>query len=256
MIRMRDAEKLVGMMPKTAKLTLIAKDSKADSHNVVAEIEGTEKKDEIVVFTAHYDSVAFSKGAYDNGTGAIALLQMFAYYKENPPKRTLRFIFCGSEEMGLLGSKAYVKAHEKEVKEKVVFNVNVDMLANTLGNDICCVTGEQAIVDYIKFASREAGHPIRVYQGVYSSDSTPFADAGVPAVSFARMAPSGGATIHSHDDVIDRLSEDNYRRSCAFIALFTSRFINAVRFPADRKMPDNMKDELDYYLLRKERPEK
>ena len=256
MIRMSDAEKILEKLPNKAKLTLIAEDYKCNSHNVVAEIKGSVYPDEIVTLTAHYDSVSFSKGAYDNGTGSITLLQLFDYYKKNQPKRTLKFIWCGSEEMGLLGSKAYVRDHEDEVKNKVVLNINVDMVAATIGNDIACVTGENDVVTYIRYVSKEVGFPISVRQGVYSSDSTPFADKGVPAISFARLARQGGATIHSHDDVIERLSEENYVKTCDFLIELSSRWINAYQFPIEKKMPDNMKEELDYYLARKERPSK
>ena len=255
-IRMSDAEKILEKLPNKAKLTLIAEDYKCNSQNVVAEIKGTEYPDEIITLTAHYDSVSFSKGAFDNGTGSITLLQLFDYYKKNQPKRTLKFIWCGSEEMGLLGSKAYCKDHEEEVKNKVVLNINIDMVAVTLGADIACVTGENEVASYIRFVSREVGFPISVRQGVYSSDSTPFADKGVPAISFARLARQGGAVIHSHDDVIERLSEENYAKTCNFLIELSSRWINAYQFPIEKKMPDNMKEELDYYLFRKERPSK
>ena len=124
MIRMKDAERILASGYKTANLTLITEDLKRNSRNVVAEIKG-EIEDEIITFTAHYDSVAYSKGAYDNGTGVITLLQLYEYYMRNKPKRTLRFIWCGSEEMGLLGSKAYVSNHENEL-EKIVLNINID----------------------------------------------------------------------------------------------------------------------------------
>lgn len=254
MIRMADAEKLVEAMPKKANLTLIMHDSRRNSRNVVAEIKGTTKPEEIITFTAHYDSVPFSKGVYDNATGAITLLQMFDYYQKNKPARTLKFIWCGSEEMGLLGSKAYCKMHEDEVKNNVVLNINIDMVAVTLGSDIACVTGLDEIISNIKFTSKETGFPIHAYQGVYSSDSTPFADMGVPAISFARLSKQGGAIIHCHDDVIERLSENNYLKTCNFIQVLSSRWVNAVCFPFEKKIPDNMKTELDYYMLRKERP--
>lgn len=250
MIRMRDAEKLVEENPKTATIILKAKDGKATSNNVIARIEG--EMDEVITFTAHYDSVRFSKGIYDNATGSITLLQLFDYFMHNKPKRTLEFIWCGSEEMGLLGSKYYVKKHEKEL-EKVRLNINVDMVAATLGYDIACVTGGEDIINYIKYVSKELGFPIKAYQAVYSSDSTPFADCGIPAISFARLSSRGGAVIHSHDDVIERLSEENYKKTYTFIINLISRWINAKVFPIEKTMPDKMKEELDYYLLRKDR---
>ena len=255
MIRMKDAEKILANEYKKVNLTLISKDSKRNSRNVVATILGSEYSDEIITFTAHYDSVSYSKGAFDNGTGVITLLQLFHYYMNNKPKRTLKFIWCGSEEMGLLGSKAYTAMHEDEL-EKIKLNINIDMVAVTIGYDIACVTGEMNIINYIDYVSKEFGFPIHVYQGVYSSDSTPFADKGIPAISFARLSKAGGATIHSKNDVIERLSEPNYIKTYSFIIKVSERWINSIYFPIEKKMPDNMKDELDYYLLRKPRPEK
>ena len=256
MVRMKDAERIMELMPKKATVVLQGEDSKVKTQNVVAEIKGTEFPDEIITFTAHHDSVSFSRGIYDNATGVITLLQMLNYYQENKPRRTLRFIWCGAEEMGLLGSKYHANTHEEEIKEKVLLNINIDMVAVTIGRDIAVVTGDESIVNYINFVSNEVGFPIDAKTGVYSSDSTPFADKGVPAISFARLAPQGGATIHSHDDVIERLSEPNYIDTCNFIALISSRFINAYKFPIKKEMPQKMLDELDYYLCRKERPEK
>ena len=116
MVRNKDIEKILEKDPKEVTLTLISEDFKRDSHNVIADIKGNQYPDEIIALTAHYDSVSYSKGAYDNGTGVISLLQIYDYFKKNNPARTLRFIWCGAEEMGLLGSKAYTSMHEEEVK--------------------------------------------------------------------------------------------------------------------------------------------
>ena len=90
-------------------------------------------------------------------------------------------------------------------------------------------------------------------QGVYSSDSTPFADNGVPGMSFARIAPKGGAEIHSRKDVLDYLHEDNYYKTCDFISLFADKMVNSAIFPVEQEIPGNMKEEIDYYFGRKER---
>lgn len=251
-IRMKDAERVILKKPHTAKIILIQDEFKNKSHNVVSTIKGSDFPNEVIVFTAHYDSVSYSKGAYDNASGAASILHLYAYYMKNQPKRTLKFVWCGSEEMGLLGSKAYVNMHKDEI-ENYLLCINVDMLGATIGYDIACATTEVAFINYLNYTSCEFGFPISVKQGVYSSDSTSFSDAGVPAVSFARIAPNGGAVIHSHNDVIDHLSKDNYYNSCEFIKEFSMRLINASSFPVERKIPDNMKEELDYYLKRKER---
>ena len=154
--------------------------------------------------------------------------------------------------MGLLGSKAHCEIHKEELAN-YKFCLNVDMIGVTIGFDIACCTANNSLVNYIKYLGCEVGFPIQVRQGVYSSDSTPFADCGVPAVSFARIAPQGGAVIHSRKDVIDFLEEENYYRTCDFMALFASRLIGSVVFPVEKEIPGNMKEEIEYYFGRKER---
>ena len=180
-------------------------------------------------------------------------MQLIDYYKNKTPKRTLKFIFAGSEEKGLLGSKAYTKEHKSEL-DKYKLCINVDMIGAVLGHDIACCTSEMSLVNYIDYLGKELGFAIKPYQGVYSSDSTPFADNNVPAISFARLAPLGGMTIHTRKDVIDYLDEKNYFETINFIITFTDKMINSYSFPVPKSIPDNMKLELDYYLFRKERP--
>ena len=251
-IRMKDAEKVLRAKPKKANIVLIQDELQNDSHNVVATIEGGKYKDEIIAFTAHYDSVSYSKGAYDNATGSTGIMQLLAYFKEHKPARTLKFIWCGSEEMGLLGSKAYVEAHKEELTNYKLC-INIDMIGVTIGFDIACCTSNNSLVNYIKYLGCEKGFAIAPRQGVYSSDSTPFADAGVPALSFARIAPAGGAVIHSRKDVMDYLEEDNYYKSCDFITAFSERMVESVVVPVEREIPNNMKEEIEYYFGRKER---
>lgn len=254
-IRMKDAQKLLVSHPKEVKITLQQDEFKLTSHNVVATILGGEKKNEIVCFTAHYDSVPFSTGAYDNGTGTTTILEALAYFSKHRPKRTLKFIWCGSEEMGLLGSKAYVEAHKEEL-DSYKLCINVDMTGVVIGRDIACCTSENALVDYINYLGREVGFTIQARQGVYSSDSTSFADMGVPALSFARLAPKGGAEIHSRKDVLDFLDAENYYKTVDFIIQFSEHLIESCVFPVDHFIPEEMKKELDIYMGRKEREEK
>lgn len=251
-IRMKDAEAVLRAKPAQAHVLMIEDELQNDSHNVVATIEGSKYPNEYVAFTAHFDSVSYSKGAYDNATGSTAIMQLLAYFKEHQPERTLKFVWCGSEEMGLLGSKAYCEQHKEELAN-YKFCLNVDMIGVTIGFDIACCTANNSLVSFIKYLGCEVGFPIQVRQGVYSSDSTPFADNGVPSVSFARIAPQGGAVIHSRKDVIDFLEEENYYRTCDFMALFASRLIGSVVFPVEKEIPGNMKEEIEYYFGRKER---
>lgn len=88
-------------------------------YNVIAEIPGTEKPDEVVIVSGHFDSWdgPNSEGALDNGTGsctAIEAARILMKVKAKP-KRTIRFILWSGEEQGLFGSREYVKLHEKEM---------------------------------------------------------------------------------------------------------------------------------------------
>ena len=246
-LRMADCEKLLLSNPEEINVKVIQKESKALSHNLVAEIKGTEKPNEVICFTAHYDSVRFSTGAYDNGTGSVTILEVLRYFNQHKPKRTLRFVWCGSEEMGLLGSHAYVNQHKEEL-ENYKLCINVDMTGVALGKDIAVCTSENSLVDYIDYFAKTVGFVIETKQGVYSSDSTPFANANVPAVSFARISARGGAEIHSRKDVIDYIHPKYLENTIVFICQIAETLVNSVYFPVPKSMPNNMKDELDKYL--------
>lgn len=250
-IRITDAEQLILTQPKRIKIILIQEESKQNSRNVITEIPGTKYPHEVIACTAHYDSVPFSTGAYDNGTGSITILALLAHFIKHPPLRTLRFIWCGSEEVGLLGSKAYVQNHEQEL-DTIQLCVNVDMTGVLIGRDIAVSTADQSLVSYIDYIAKEVGFPIYSSQGVYSSDSTPFADKGIPAVSFARMSTKGGVEFHSRRDVITSIHPDVMQKMTDFVIDFVTRMTNARYLPVPKTMPQNMKDELDKYLGRKE----
>lgn len=248
-INAKEARKLVESRPETVKLLVRQDEFPGESNNVVAEIKG--KTDELIVLTAHYDTTPLSRGQYDNLTGCIALLGvMEAVLRTGVPRYTLRFVFCGSEERGLLGSKAYVQAYEAELK-KTVLNINLDMLGTVMGRFIACVSAEEKLVHYIEYMSAEMGWGMSAKQGVYSSDSTPFADKGVPAVSFARLTTPTQSNIHSRYDTADVLSAQQLSEDIGFVSAFAKRMAYAAFCPVDREIPDKVKGELDEYLNRK-----
>ena len=84
------------------------------SQNVVAEIKGREKPDEIVLLGAHLDSWDLGTGALDDGAGVGIVVATAKLIRDLPqrPKRTIRVVLFGSEEPGLLGGIAYAKAHQ------------------------------------------------------------------------------------------------------------------------------------------------
>ena len=251
-INVKDAVSLIEKGVKSAKIVLKQKEYMGTSQNVVLDMPG--EVDEYIVFTAHYDSTPLSQGAYDNMSGSIGLLGIAEHFAKNPHRYGLRFVWCGCEERGLLGSKAYCAAHEEELS-KIVLNINLDMIGCIMGKFIACATAEEKLVNYIEYFAAEMGHEIKVSQDVYSSDSTPFADRGIPAISFARTSPNNTATIHNSYDTMKLMNGAQMAEDIDFLIAFTSRMANAKLCPVKREMPDNMKEKLDTYLFRK-RPEK
>jgi len=251
-INAKDAIEIIRNGAETAKIVLKQDEYKGESRNVVMEMSG--EVDEWIVFTAHYDSTSLSTGAYDNMSGSVGLLGIAEYFTKNLHRYGLKFVWCGSEERGLLGSKAYCADHEEELK-KVVLNINLDMIGCIMGKFISCCTSEEKLVHYIQYLGNEVGFPISARDGVYSSDSTPFADKGVPAVSFARIAPQNTATIHNSYDTLKVMKAEQMIEDIDFLNVFASRMANAKLCPVSREMPEKMKEKLDYYLLRKRDPE-
>ena len=250
-INTKDAVSLVNKGVSGAKISVKQREYTGTSQNVILDMPG--QLDEYIVLTAHYDSTSLSQGAYDNMSGSVGLLGIAEHFAKNPHRYGLRFVWCGSEERGLLGSKAYCAAHE-EALSKVVLNINLDMIGCIMGKFIACATTEEKLVGYIEYLAFEQGLGIHAYQDVYSSDSTPFADKGVPAVSFARRAPANTATIHNSYDTMALMSGEQMVEDIKFLIRFTNRMANAQRCPVDRQMPDNMKEKLDVYLNRKRAP--
>ena len=247
-INAKDAVALISKAVQSVSIRLQQEEFSGLSHNVILDLPG--QCDEYIVLTAHYDTTSLSQGAYDNMSGCIGLLSMAEDFSKQPHRYGLRFIWCGSEERGLLGSKAYCQQHEQELN-KVVLNINLDMIGSIMGKFIACCTTEEALVSYLNYFSSELGFGCSSKQDVYSSDSTPFADKGVPAVSFARIAPSNTATIHNSYDTAALESPEQMLCDIGFITAFTARMANAVYCPVSKTIPDNMKEKLDEYLARK-----
>ena len=247
-INAKSAIELIRSGATMAKIVLEQEETIGNSHNVIVDLPG--EIPQYIVLTAHYDSTSLSQGAYDNMSGSVGILGVLEHFVKNHHRYGLRFIWCGSEERGLLGSKAYCKNHEEELKN-VVLNINLDMIGCIMGKFIACCTTEEALTHYLKYMSAELGFGIATQQDVYSSDSTPFADKGVPALSFARIAPHNTATIHNSYDTLAVMKGEQMVEDIDFIITFTDRMANAALCPVSREIPDNMKEKLDIYLTRK-----
>ena len=249
--RVLDAIELVRKGASKARIVLKGRTEERTSHNVVATVLGTEKPEEIVSFGAHYDSVDFSKGVYDNGAGSVINMEILRYFKENPPKRTLKFMWYGSEEIGLEGSWAYVKAHKEELEAHKLM-INVDVGGPVLGVDRITATAEKALASYLEYFVKIHGFAAEVKQGIYSSDSIPFADSGVPGVNFSRDGAPGAAYIHDRFDTLSFLSADMLEKTTRIVLEFGKEMANAALVPVERKIPQNIQEDVEKYLYKKE----
>ncbi len=243
-----DAAEMVKCEAETLHIELSEEEQEHISRNVTAVVRGREREDESVVITAHYDSVTVGKGSWDNATGSATAMYIYRYFLSHPPKRTLRFVWCGSEEQGLLGSRAYIEAHRELVEKEIRLGFNFDMCGTTLGTNKVCVTGGDELKHYADAFCREYGINASVYADVRSSDSAPFADNGIPTIDLFRVSKT--AEIHTRHDLMDTLSSRQLEKDGKFAVAFIERAANSSRMPVDRGMPDNMKEKLDKYFQR------
>jgi len=158
-------------------------------YNVVADIPGTEKPDEMVIVCGHLDSWdgPGSMGANDNGTGTVVAMEAARLLMKSgaKPKRTIRFILWTGEEQGLLGSRAYVQKH-KELWPKISAVFNDDGGTNYQGGYQCLesqVPILQAAMDVMNKAFPELPQKLQVVPRMPtggSSDHASFNMVGIP----------------------------------------------------------------------------
>jgi Zn-dependent M28 family amino/carboxypeptidase len=169
------------------------------SHNVVGKIDGSSRKDEYVVFTAHWDHLGRDKtlkgdqiynGAIDNASGSSALIEIARAFTKlpEPPARTMLFVSVTAEEKGLLGSKYYA-THPLYPLAKTAANVNIDgfnqwgrtsdFTVIGLGNS----TLDDVLTGVLKTENRTVRPDPEPEKGYYyRSDHFEFAKQGVPAL--------------------------------------------------------------------------
>lgn len=246
-INVHDALRLIQSGARSARICLDQTETVGWSRNVVAELPG--QTEQYILVCAHYDTTWLSEGAYDNMSGVICALGIAEAYRQKPRKYGLRIVLCGSEERGLLGSKAYAAAHGAEL-ERAALCVNLDMLGCTMGGFTVCCTCEERMAHFMEYYTAMEGFAAHVDHGIRSSDSNSFADCGVPAVSFARYAPGGTASIHDRYDTREEVSPAQLETDTAFISTFVCRMADAAQIPVSREIPDVIRRKLDEYFNR------
>ncbi len=153
------------------------------AYNSIGEIRGTERPDEVVIIGAHLDSWDLGTGATDNGTGSVAALEALRGIQASgvKPRRTVRVVLFSGEEQGIFGSKAYVKAHEAELK-----NIQA-VLIDDLGTGKLrgfAMEGREELRPFMAAAIaplNEMGVRELPLEQSDDSDHAPFIEAGVPA---------------------------------------------------------------------------
>lgn len=195
--------------------------------NTIAEIKGTEKPDEYVMLSAHFDSWDGATGATDNGTGTLTMMEAMRILKKiyPNPKRTILVGHWGSEEQGLNGSRAFVEDHPEIIKNiQVLFNQDngTGRIVNLSGQ------GFLHAYDYLGRWLSKAPEDIRKQvetrfpgtPGGGGSDYASFVAAGVPAFSLSSTSWSYGSyTWHTNRDTYDKIVFDDVRSNAILTAI-------------------------------------
>lgn len=171
------------------------------THNLLARIPGTERPDETIVYSAHWDHVGgegqhpgvqgdnIFNGAWDNASGTVGVVEMARQLSAAPqPKRSIVFAHMAAEEMGLLGAYGYT-ANPVWPLETTVADINIDMLPLSGPTRDIAIFGKgqndledrlQALAEPLGRYVSDDGMPEQGFY--YRSDHFPFARAGVPAL--------------------------------------------------------------------------
>ncbi len=227
-----------------------------ESANVVGEIVGREHPEEIVVVGAHLDSWDLSEGTTDNGTGTTSVLGAAEAIVRSGvvPRRTIRFVLFTGEEQGLLGSIAYVKQHQSEIKNHIAVvvldNGQGPIKEFQLGGRNDLVAAFQPFAD-----SLQDVREIKVSDKTeFGTDTGPFTLAGLPGINLDQDSPEYKFTHHSAADALEAVKPDVLSQNATIMALTAywladrpDRF--AYPWPADRtaKM---LRDKGDYDMLK------
>ncbi len=195
--------------------------------NTIAEIKGTEKPEEYVILSAHFDSWDGATGATDNGTGTIIMMEAMRILKKlyPNPKRTILVGHWGSEEQGLNGSRAFVKDHPEIVENmQVLFNQDngTGRVVNISGN------GFLHAYDYLGSWLNEVPEDVTTHiethfpgtPGRGGSDYASFVAAGAPAFNLSSLSwDYWNYTWHTNRDTYDKIVFDDVRNNVILTAV-------------------------------------
>ncbi|HMJ96493.1 MAG TPA: M20/M25/M40 family metallo-hydrolase [Thermoleophilaceae bacterium] len=146
------------------------------THNVIAETPGG-KGERVVMAGGHLDSVRGGPGVNDNGSGAAALIEAAKAIGPDPPGSRVRLAFWGAEELGLLGSRHYVRSLDRAERKRISAYINFDMVGSPNAVPEFYADGDAELGRVLR---RAAGRPLGGVSVGGASDHASFMAAGVP----------------------------------------------------------------------------
>ncbi len=195
-------------------------------NNVIAEIRGTEKPDEIVIVGGHLDSWDGATGALDNGTGVSTTLEAarLLVMSGAQPRRTIRFMLWGGEEQGLLGSRAWIEQNKAELPRISA------VLVHDGGTNYCAgIPATEAMAPlfepiFAPVTNLDPEQPFRVRKtkGIspVGSDNDAFLSAGVPGLFWDQRGTSNYTHVHhTQFDTYEEAIPQYQRNSAVVIAV-------------------------------------
>lgn len=218
--------------------------------NVVAEIRGGRKADEVVVIGAHLDDVVYATGATDNATGCAVMMETMRILKhlDLDLDRTVRMVLWSGEEQGLLGSKAYVKQHygDPRTMQLEPEHANVSAYYN-LDNGTGKIRGvylqENDMVRPIFRAwltpFKDLGATTLTIRNTGGTDHLPFDQVGIPGFQFVQdPVEYRSRTHHSNMDVYDRVQASDLMQASAIVASFVYHTANRDELLPRKPLPE------------------
>lgn len=222
-----DAEQLERLVargtPVRIKLVLTPRIVRpATSQNVIAEIKGREKPEEVVLLGAHLDSWDLGTGALDDGAGVGIVVAAAKLIRDLPqhPKRTIRVVLFGSEEPGLLGGAAYAAAHKAEAEHHVIVAEPDEGQGPVYAFQTGVANPEEPSLQRIRAALAPLGIVAGDNKSKGSSDVEPIVSLGVPAATLELDATDYFDFHHTPDDTFDKISPERINQTTAAYVVF------------------------------------
>lgn len=231
------------------RLTTLDRSQPMLSWNLVGDLPGQRQPNEIVMLGCHYDGHDISQGAGDPASGAVAVLEAGRVLAKHAPElaRTVRFVLWGIEEIGLLGSQEYVRAHADTLSD-IRFYLNMDA-AGTPTNKRDIVLNEwPELASLFARWSKEMALGFAVGQMTSAhSDHFPFFMAGVPTggMQSAERSLTGRGYGHTQYDTVDKVEVTGMREAAALAARLAARMANEEQWPAERRSTEKVMALLD-----------